>query len=145
MSNIEAVKSVPLGMNCFSTLSDKQSGLSIELGEPQMLAHPVKNDHLTDIQRLYRGKITIMVRCDWQIIREGKLVEGWDSADLLVGLKVKKLVFVNENLDFYISFSGSTRLEVFTNQWRRSTNYSFHIDNAWWSVKAGGQATVETS
>jgi hypothetical protein len=137
------------GRRVLSVRSHPLSGVIIDVGEWRRRRKPVKNDALTEQERLFEGSHSLFLQAELELhgssalLVGGKRPEGddvWRLLDQLVDRILLKAEFVSPLLALKLSFNNGFCLYVETA--RRNDDmlcYSIAIDDLYWDVYAGGR------
>ena len=127
-----------MDQECLYVLADRRSAFSLEFGRPVRLATPTPNSALSDLQRNYRGEISLTIYCDWAASKHGENLVGWEHSELFVGRTVTGMRFMNRDLDLRLDFDDDMTLFVLTDPDKLSFQYSWRLEDRWWSLGADG-------
>lgn len=125
------------------------SGVIIDVGEWVRRVKPIKNDALTEKERIFEGTQSLFLRTGLRLrgnrplLVDGKRPEGddvWRLLDQLVGSVLLKVEFVNPILELELDFDNGFNLYVETAEGASDKQrYSIAIDDLYWIVCGGGR------
>lgn len=137
------------GRRVLSVRSHPLSGVVIDLGEWRRRRKPVKNDALTEDERLFEGSHSLFLqtplelRARSELLVDGQRPEGdevWRLLDQLVGYVLLKAEFVNPLLQLELAFEKDFYLYADTSEIPDGEKcYSIAIDALYWIVYADGR------
>jgi hypothetical protein len=137
------------GRRVLSVRSHPLSGVIIDVGEWRRRRRPVKNDTLTEQERIFEGSISLFLQTALTLhgtsalLVDGRRPEGddvWRLLDQLVGRILLKADFVNPLLELKLAFDNGLVLYVETADSAPGAEcYSIAIDDLFWIVYGGGR------
>jgi hypothetical protein len=120
----------------------------IDLGEWRRRSKPVRNEALSEKERLFEGTHSLFLqkalrlRANSALLVHGRRPEGddvWQLLDVLVGCVLLKAEFVNPSLELELSFDNEFFLYAETAGIAAELQcYSVAIDDIYWIVYGGG-------
>jgi hypothetical protein len=140
-----------VGEVVFIMISDVGSGALIELGEPRRLSRPIKNDKLSDVQRLYEGSRSVLIQCGWQL--EAPDEADWPPAeamtkvqtlallDRLIGMRIEQAEVTRPELDLKLRFDTGACLLIQPGAGDGNGTYTIRIEDHYWTFHADGRVS----
>lgn len=136
------------GKRVLSVRSHPLSGVIIDLGEWRRRRRAVKNDSLTEQERLFEGSYSLFIQTELRmrasspLLVEGRRPEGddvWLLLERLVGCILLKAEFMSPLLSLELSFDNGFFLYVVADESAVGEKcYDIAIDDLYWIVYAGG-------
>ena len=129
--------------------------MTIQLGKPVKRGGPVKNEHLSNLLRNYRGEYCVFVQgCAWRLDRKETVVCGWHEEEAVIrqmmsalaGRRLAAVEICNQALDLNLAFSGGYVLRLFCDQTADELdNYAIRFPDRWYSVRARSELSMSDS
>jgi hypothetical protein len=137
------------GKRVLSVRSHPLSGVIIDLGEWRRRRRPVKNDALTEKERIFEGSHSLFLQTELRLdARSDLLVNGrrpegddvWLLLDQLVRRVLVRMEFSNSLLALELDFDNDFRLHVEAADSVPGVEcYSIAINDVYWIVYGGGR------
>ncbi len=129
--------------------------MTIELGGPIARGGPVKNNHITEVLRNFRGDYCVFVEgCAWRLDRNGAVICGWHEEEIVIRERVqvlaaRKLIRAEVStsaFDLNLFFDHGYVLRLFCDQTVGTLdNYSIRFPSGWYSVQPQSKLARETT
>jgi len=140
-----------VGQPCLGVIAGTGSGsmMTIELGRPVDRGGPVKNSHISEILRSFRGEYCVFVEgCAWRLDKSDGVVCGWrdmeetirERMQILAGRKVTAAELLRSGFDLNLVFDGGYILHLFCDLTAGDLdNYSVRLPSGWYSIQPGSR------
>jgi hypothetical protein len=148
------------GLRCWSIIAGRgtEAAFTADFGEKvPREGSSLKNPHLTDEQRQFKGEFSFYVTCAWRIDGPNEVVGAWtdgyetvdamvSALEKLVDQRVASVEIVKPAWDLRIGFANGLTLNIFcdqTNEVEGLDNYSFFVPSRVFTVATGSVVKAE--